>query len=470
MPGDVAGLGITATDASGVTYSLYDTAAADPSGPSTGQSVSIGLARTVDGTEWERLDPMPWASSIASDGDEILVAGRSPAAGGRPSVRVARSSDHGGTWTAQDVAIPDGIDAPTINPLPGGRLVPMPPLRRDPTGPATTIALEEQFGSWSIEAGQTAMPELIAGRQAVLLVIGVQRSADGPIPQCSGERSVSTPYWYSYRDGIIVELKASPGGFPAQYTGRVVPAGEPEPAELVRCNVAGDALAEADAVTIQATTTWETAVLRASGEGWVRLDSDLPSATRWRIMAMGDHFLAVEEASGNGSAPRVLRSIDGERWEDVERPLNWPNELGDTERSGGQRAIGLDRELGQVATSLDGGRTWSRVDIRGIAIPDGPVNPGALQLGETRATPNGFVLRYIVAEGGRFWRVFATSHDGITWAAVDESPLFWTGPLGPRLAVVGDRILMTTNDSAPISMTPLVIGFTTRSYLGRPTG
>ncbi|MEZ5260221.1 MAG: hypothetical protein R2755_00235 [Acidimicrobiales bacterium] len=187
-------------------------------------------------------------------------------------------------------------------------------------------------------------------------------------------------------------------------------------------------------------------------------------------MAMGDHFLAVEEASGNGSAPRVLRSIDGERWEDVERPLNWPNELGDTERSGGQRAIGLDRELGQVATSLDGGRTWSRVDIRGIAIPDGPVNPGALQLGETRATPNGFVLRYIVAEGGRFWRVFATSHDGITWAAVDESPLFWTGPLGPRLAVVGDRILMTTNDSAPISMTPLVIGFTTRSYLGRPTG
>ncbi len=113
------------------------------------------------------------------------------------------------------------------------------------------------------------------------------------------------------------------------------------------------------------------------------------------------------------------------------------------------------------------GRTWIRVDLRDIPVPGGPERSETTSLGEARAGPLGFVIRYTAASGSRFWRILATSADGRTWATFDETATMWTGPLGPRLTLAADAYLMTTNDSAPIGGvktdgSPMVIGFTTR--------
>lgn len=102
-------------------------------------------------------------------------------------------------------------------------------------------------------------------------------------------------------------------------------------------------------------------------------------------------------------------------------------------------------------------------------MPDGAPRASSFQQFEAIAGRDGFIARYIAAEGSRFWRVLASSRDGRTWAVVDEAPTFWSGSLGPRLAVAGDRFLLTSNESYLQSQgPPMVIGDRTRSFVGVP--
>lgn len=479
VPGDVAGLGITGTASNGVTYSLFDAAAAESSGDGKAARASMAVARTQDGESWERLADVPWATELATAGPEVLLAGAAPSVGDATvRVRLAGSTDGGRSWEERDIEAGEGVDAPVLNPIPGGVLTPLPPFFGPNDAPSSsTVPPEARYGSWMVPADQVAAVQLAPGAGATLAVVGVQRSPQSErTPRCAGGRDAASVYWYVYRDGITIELRPFTGGFPTMYAATVVAASTPPPDNVVRCTVEVDAVASAqdrppETVPTELTTT----VLRRDRTGWVKLDSDLPDAVPWRIVPLADGFIA-ESRPADGSAPRHLRSADGERWEPFAPPRNWPERLGQgADAAEGRRAIGTDAALGHVATSLDGGETWTRVDLRALPVPNGPTNPTTVSGTEARASANGFVVRYTAAEGNRFWRLLATSRDGRTWSTFDESPLLWTGNLGPRLALAGDTLLMTTNDSAPIGGIPanggpLVIGFTTRSYVGRPTG
>lgn len=455
VPGHLAGIGTLVTTDAGLTFSLYDAAAATPftvGTSSTKVAARPTLARTFDGESWDVVRDAEWVTSLAVDGDRVVLAGRT-VVGGSVRLHIETSDDAGDSWSVHEVDLGARYATPPVaNPLPFS-----------PSDPNWTDAMPE--GAWGLSGPSLGSPTLVRGADGMLAVVASMDGPEASLPRCEGSPTASSTYWYVYDDGVTLAVRPTATiATTTFFESTLVKATDQRPEGVVRCTIP---LASTEAGSPQIRTE----LFAAQDDGsWRQLRSDLPAAESAWIIGHGQGGYAAGLVQPDRSV-RSLYSTDAQTWRE-----NPPSGLFAGGVPGavtyGSLAIAADVERHQLVTSTDAGATWQRVDVADLPIPNGPARAKSFQMGEVRAGPLGFVARFIVADGATFWRIFATSADGRTWATADESAIgVWNGSLGPRLGVLADRYVMTVNDSAPTgdwSTDGMRVGYTTRTFIGTP--
>lgn len=238
-----------------------------------------------------------------------------------------------------------------------------------------------------------------------------------------------------YDSGVPLSVNTAPAWEPIE------PTGLGDPSAIIYDPYRGQFIATSASLTPSAfklATSFD-------GLSWFSRTIPIDGGFYFGGLAFDDGLILAGGGSTTTSAPRAARSGDGVVWEEIpEADLALSGDIADVTVGPGEGASGVSRWLavagnGEVATSDDGGLTWTVQDT----IPVDPPSVGSL-----RACAYGNGVFIVGGSGG----VLETSPDGETWTARTSNVAsifgFAYSPELGRWVAAGDGISTSDDDGA----------------------
>lgn len=417
-------------------------------------SVPQALYRSADGLDWDvvPLGDEPWVAD-AGERDGLLYA-LSTAPGSRGgSGRVALSEDHGDTWQRAD-------------------------LPSEATAPDADVALGDGRVSGHLAVGDDV---LVAALRTVYPV-----DVESLFP--SGEASEG--YWRQTDEGFALYEPPARAGAPVED-----PAPEPvdEPVvEAVDEPVIG---VPGESGTPVRTVTWAELGLEGpddltvdelfvsrDGLEWEPAASPFGDGRLTELTATPEGFVAVldtpptadqpDGGPGGAWAVELLRSTDGIAWEPLtgDGDLTAPGGLrGFGVVDGGQRLVAVphaDAAEFTLATSDDGGRSWSGTDLAAASRGEGAARTSVVAF-DTGPLGVAVVAAHFGDHAGSTEYYVFTSPDAVSWSATPLREITGDGgnPRATWVAVGRDSIALGTTSGPSDGDAPAA----SRTFVGTPT-
>jgi hypothetical protein len=391
--------------------------------------VPQALYRSTDGMTWQSsaLGEKPWIADLSERDGVLYALGTAPGSRSDVTPRFGVSSDGGATWNEGDL--------PTTAAPPAG----------------ATVELESSSVQSSLAVGAGAMVA-----------------------------TVRTNYWFDL-DALLTPEERAQNMFASVGDAGIEVQAPIEPDRSCLDNLRTEATAPAAAVEptpedlgaqcfveppVVRTKPWselgisgmqdlavDEMFVSNDGESWHAVSSPFAAGDYVEVTATPDGFFATgTRYSRDGSDPETTfaRSTDGEVWEP------FTTDVGSVSRAGvvGSSLVGVKEALGRgahVATSGDGGSTWSTTDL-GALVTDG--NTNEVYVGAFDTGPLGVALTLSVpgAEGSA--EFLLTSRDGTTWTVTPLSEIAAAvgrdaaqQPWIAWVAVGSDNIVLTVGSS-----------------------
>lgn len=254
-------------------------------------------------------------------GGQLYAVGTGPAADGGRVGRLLTSADGGDTWSGEDVALPD------------------------PPSPAHDW---QRSISMDVETNGTTTLALVR--------TSFFPDVEALFPEVAGETGLTV----EFRDEGLVLVRYDSGEGPIpEPTGGARPPTGPDGGEVVR-TVPWSELGATGPDDLRGPNQ----LFRRAGDTWEPLSLDVPAlADAWfGLSRAGDTFLIQVS---DRVATQAYSSPDGSTWSAIEAPGLAVHGVGSALVSTGDEVV--------VHVSLDGGASWSEVDLRQFGVPHGAV-------------------------------------------------------------------------------------------------